>query len=231
MNSTKKKKIIKRNIIMLSIATAIAMVCAVPVLGWFTRQRRMSTFAKVKSPTALNIGAGNKEDSVYIDLGDIDVEDSMVTSKSFVFCVYSDENKGNYKLQLAHTTNIPFTYKIYSARATDDENQATVTYVSQEDSNTYYYKKGEEIQGAYLNKQADKQIANENKHNDTYGDYNNVQINAEPLYWQNTSPINPVGIENESGFVDYYILELSWTTGEIKNDKETDIVYLTAGMV
>lgn len=231
MNSTKNNKKFKTNMIMLCIATAIAIVCAVPVLGWFTKQRRMSTLAKVKPPTALNIGAGNKEDSVYIDLGDIDVEDSQVTSKSFVFCVYSDENKGSYKLQLAHTTNIPFTYKIYFASATDDQNEATVTYVSKENTNTYYYKKVKEIQGAYLNKQADKQIANENKHNDTYGDYNNVQINAEPLYWQNTSAINPIGNQGENGFVDYYILELSWKTGNLKNDKETDMVYLTAGMV
>ena len=56
-----------------------------------------------------------------------------------------------------------------------------------------------------------------------------VQKNAEPLYWQNTDPIEHQA--SELSFVDYYILEVSWDSTQVVNDKETDMVYLTAGMV
>ena len=84
--------------------------------------------------------------------------------------------------------------------------------------------------GKFLNTD-DSKIANSSLHDKSYGEYNSVQKNAEPLYWQNTDPIQPTVGANDTSFVDYYILEVSWNSATIQNDKETDIVYLTAGMV
>ena len=68
-----------------------------------------------------------------------------------------------------------------------------------------------------------------NKTKKSYDEYTFVQKNAEPLYWQNTNPIEHQAAE--LNFVDYYILEVSWNSADVSNDKETDIVYITAGMV
>lgn len=75
---------------------------------------------------------------------------------------------------------------------------------------------------------ATEKKADDSLHKESYDSYKNVQENAEPLYWQ-SDEIQP---ENNSGqgFVDYYILEISWND-DVRNDKETDMVYLTAGIV
>ena len=35
-------------------------------------------------------------------------------------------------------------------------------------------------------------------------------------------------IHNNEEFLDYYVIHVSWKKGEVHEDKETDIVYLTA---
>ena len=74
-------------------------------------------------------------------------------------------------------------------------------------------------------------IANGTYHEKTYGAYGSqfVQKNAEPLYWQSSPAITPAAAGNM--FTDYYILEVSWDSDKVTNNKETDMVYLTAGMV
>ena len=228
-----KKKSNKKRLLIAAVSLTVLLVMSIPVLAWFTNQRRLDTMAKIQSPTTLNIGAGNKEDSAYIDLGGIDVEGEE-TSKDFVFCVYSDTTKGNYKIQLAHTTNIAFTYKIYRASVFDENGgdvTGKITYVDTKNK-THYYTKGNIVDGSYLNQDNTTGIANKTKHTETYDSYgeNYVQKNAEPLYWQNNTSITPSNTE-ATGFVDYYILEVSWEKDKVENNKETDMVYLTAGMV
>ena len=208
------------------ISLAVLLVTAVGVYAWFTNQKSLATITRVNAPMALSIGAGAKEDSKYIDMGGIDVS-GETKKKDFVFCVYSDETVGNYKIQLAHTTNIPFDYTVY--KATESNENGDVLYVDKSNTN-HYYTKGAEISGAYLNqKEADK-IANDTLHDKSYGTYSSVQKNAEPLYWQSGSiaPLQPT--ETNTGFVDYYILEVS-SEENVPADKETDIVYITAGIV
>ena len=220
----------KKRLLIGAVTLTFLMAVSVPVFSWFTTQRKLATMTKINSPTTLTIGAGNKEDSSNIDLGGIDVEGDD-TKKDFIFCVYSDETKGKYKIQLAHTTNIAFTYKIYQATVFDaDGGDVTgkVTYMDTTKT-THYYTKGTQIAGGYLNQDGGTLIANDTKHEETYGEYDNLQKNAEPLYWQNTDPIFPTS--DGTGFVDYYVLEVSWEKGTVTNDKETDMVYLTAGMV
>ena len=61
-------------------------------------------------------------------------------------------------------------------------------------------------------------------------DKSKVQVNNEPLYFlaeengvKVMRPRNIIGNE----FIDYYVIHVSWKAGEVHEDKETDIVYLT----
>ena len=132
----------------------------------------------------------------------------------------------NYKLQIAHTTNIDFTYTVFPAQ--EQQGSGDVEYVDEDGTAHYYSKSGSAASGKYLNLGSDGKKADDSLHKESYDSYKNVQENAEPLYWQ-SDEIQP---ENNSGqgFVDYYILEISWND-DVRNDKETDMVYLTAGIV
>ncbi|MGN1090197.1 MAG: hypothetical protein ACI4Q6_07325 [Huintestinicola sp.] len=212
----------KRLLIWLSAAILI-IAGSSTAYAWFTNQRKLATITKVNAPAALIIGAGAKESSLNINIGGIDVEDES-KKKNFVFCVYSDETVEDYKLQLAHTTNINFVYSIYKA----DEVSVSGDAEYEDESGTihYYAKNGGALAGGYLN-QAEK-IADMSLHDRSYDSYDNVQKNAEPLYWQTENVITPAQ-NNPPGFLDYYILEISWGE-DVINNKETDMIYITAGM-
>lgn len=227
MSKNAKGKFNKKLLISAEIALIVMLAVSVTAFAWFTNQRKLDTITKISSPISLKIGAGAREDSANIDMGGIDVT-NPAKKKDFVFCVYSDETVANYKIQLAHTTNVAFTYKIYHA-SESEQSQITgdfVVYVD-ESSNSHYYAKGTELAGGYLNRNSETGIADNTKHEITYGTYDKVQKNAEPLYWQNTGNITPT--MTDGVFTDYYILEVSWGDG-VSNNKETDMVYLTAGM-
>lgn len=205
--------------------TALIFAGSATAYAWFTYQLRLTTITKINAPTALIIGAGQKESSQNIDIGEINVEDEA-GKKDFVFSVYSDESVSNYKLQIAHTTNIDFTYTVFPAQ--EQQGSGDVEYVDEDGIAHYYSKSGSAASGKYLNLGSDEKKADDSLHKESYDSYKNVQENAEPLYWQS----NEIQPENNSGqgFVDYYILEISWND-DVRNDKETDMVYLTAGIV
>lgn len=239
----------------LKIAAAITGLAAVLILivtaayAWYSRTKSINTVTEIHTPTVLVIGAGNKEDIQQLNLGDIDVTEG--TYKDFVFCVYSDLSE-DYVLQLAHTTNIKFEYTIYKAgeiSAADaaghlSETSSVLTSGTESEyrnflrivpfigmTGDYYYDRGERLNGHFLNRDpADGFLAN--KKILSYESYDAFQKNANPLYWQSETVkydfINNTG--EDLGFCDYYILTLSWKPGEVKNDKETDIVYLTASL-
>lgn len=225
MKGKSVKKTKKKALIAAAVSLVVLLAASATAYAWFTTRRQLDTITRISSPVLLKIGAGHKEDSSNIDMGGIDVTDSA-KKKDFVFCVYSDETVGDYKIQLAHTTNIAFSYTIYRADEYDSpQTSLDVVYVDKSDV-SHYYKKGTELTGKYLNKSAEG-TANNSLHEKSYGSYNNVQKNAEPLYWQNDDKITPT--PQEGTFVDYYILEVSWGE-DVINNKETDMVYLTAGM-
>ncbi|MGN0577843.1 MAG: hypothetical protein ACI4J4_04405 [Ruminiclostridium sp.] len=222
MNRKNKTGAYRKPLIIGAAALAAVAALSVTVYAWFTNQRRLDAITKINAPTSLSIGAGAKEDSVYIDMGGIDVEAG--NEKYFVFCVFSDTTAGNYKIQLAHTTNIGFNYEIYKSEDNGTAESYTVLYTDQS-GGAHYYTKGDKLDGRYINMDPVTLIAGDAYHEKSYGNYSQVQENAEPLYWQSDI------IEKTAGtsFVDYYILRVSWTAG-VKNDKETDMVYITAGM-
>lgn len=220
------KKMNKKKKIQLVTAAVLtmALLVALPLYAWFTRTRSIAMTTQINAPTQLYITAGNKESVANLEMGNIDVESG--TYKDFVFGV-SGKDVSKYQIQLAHTTNIPFTYTIYRAQSANEGDSDTVEYYSKEQGVSFYYTKvGDVISGEYLNQSDTSEIlANKSQHSKSYDDYSNVQKHAEALYWQSNA--QAVENSNSDGFVDYFIVRVSWDGQAIENNKETDMVYLT----
>lgn len=190
-----------------ALVAAVGMLASVGTFAWLRYTRSLHTVTLVQIPTLSLKGAST--DTLVMDIGDIDVESSG--KKENVFRVTAGIDT-NYIIQLAHTTNIPLTYTIYPVEE-GGSNQVV------EGNVTYSY--GTPLAGGYLN-QDSSGLANSSLHSETYGSYQNVQKNAEPLYWQSD-------VQTSDGEDTYYVLVISWGSG-LKNDKETDMIYLTVGM-
>ena len=242
--------------LVVSFLLTVAVLIAVPVLAWFSNQRRIATMAKINSPAKLSIRSGFYEDIIHFQMSGINVGDGTAAgSQSFVFCV-EGEDIANYNIQIAHTTNINFTYTLFKAHS---NSQGEVVYVD-ENGIEHRYSKAEifgadptkPAYGGYINGETidGRLVANSNYTEQSYdsADYNNhIQKYAEPLYWQTLTAINAFD-EDESHvsyneyntfhpdapsdrkFLNFYILEVSWGIGTFPNgnDKETDLIYITA---
>ena len=206
-----------------AVVSAALVLLAVPVLAWLYMQRSMETITEIKKPEILSIKAGDMQDIEQLELGTIDVSGDQ-RSKDVVFCVYSAEAGKSYYLQLAHTTNIGFTYSIYRASMAAKGGDI-ITYLGKQ------YAKDDLLSGKYLNLAEDKKHATKDYHATTYETYDNVQQAAEPLYWksdeQETLPDKQQDATGEF-YVNYYILHISWDK-TVQNNKETDMLYLMAG--
>lgn len=205
-----------------AVVSAALVLLAVPVLAWLYMQRSMETITEIKKPEILSIKAGDMQDIEKLELGTIDVSGDQ-KSKDVVFCVYSAEAGKRYYLQLAHTTNIGFTYSIYkSSPPTEDGN---ITYLGKQ------YKKGDLLSGRYLNRADDGKHATKDYHKTTYREYDKVQQAAEPLYWKSDVQEKLLDTQQDATgefYVNYYILHISWNE-TVQNNKETDMIYLMAG--
>lgn len=220
----KKKWSTKKNWAVTAIAMALLALLIVPVFGWMYMERSMETMTKINIPYALKLGAGNTRPIQELELSNIDVSGEQ-KYKDIVFCVYSSQENREYDLQLAHTSNIGFTYNIY--HASRDEN-GSVNYLKEN------YSQGADLKGSYLNKQDGSKYATDRFHETTYDSYNSVQISAEPLYWKTTEKqtLNKTTsaittIDEDTYYVDYYILRISWDD-TVQNNKETDMIYIMA---
>ena len=221
--SHKSWSVRKKRAILAVVAAALALL-VIPVFAWLYMQRSMETITKVNMPYALLIGAGDAKPIQQLELSNIDVSGTQ-KYKEVVFCVYSEKSSKSYYLQLAHTTNIGFTYEIYKASRPAAETSAgdVVSYLGKQ------YIKGEPLAGSYLNKDGNSGNATSTYHNITYGEYNSVQKSAEPLYWKTTSQETlPKEKDDTTYYVNYYILHISWDEN-VQNNKETDMIYLMAG--
>ena len=216
----------KNRAVFAAVLAALALL-AVPVLAWLYMQRSMETITKINMPNALLIGAGDAKPIQQLELGNIDASETN-RYKDVVFCVYSEKRSLNYYLQLAHTTNIGFNYQIYKAELRDD---GELNYLDKK------YRKGVLLVGNYLNEDSKPGYANDAYHATTYpnsngnqsGSYNNVQKSAEPLYWKSTSKeILPDKKDTTGYYVNYYILHITWNE-TVKNNKETDMIYIMGG--
>ena len=198
----------------------------------------MTTTAWIKAPIVLDIRAGNNQDIKYLDMGNIEVGEGKDGSKDYVFCVYG-KPVDNYSLQLAYTTNIAFHYDVYRADLVEN-GSGTVVFESPNNKAAFNMVGNPVISGLSMNeiKKNNESLEKYQSHDLSYGDEkkenivdkSKVQVNNEPLYFlaeengvKVMRPRNIIGNE----FIDYYVIHVSWKAGEVHEDKETDIVYLT----
>lgn len=134
-----------------------------------------------------------------------------------------------------------------------------VTVGETESNKVYYYPKMALLTGEYINlktdsgenlgmKPGDDAGGMKSVHNESYKQSgnsvysaDNVQKNAEPLYWhselidllaldENDDPtIDTMSdVEKDEGdFTRYYVLHIDWAGKGLRNNKETDMVYIT----
>lgn len=141
----------KVQLIVASLLTLVLLV-GIPTYAWFSLSSRVETLTKIKAPTTLDIKAGHAYSVQYVDLSDIDVTKNLeggVGHKDYIFAVKAGSSSA-YDIQLAHTTNIPFTYTLYRAEELGDSttlnsepsgNVATFEYRGEgvQTAITYYY--------------------------------------------------------------------------------------------
>ena len=241
----------KTEFIIAASLTAILFV-SFPVYAWFSYSRNLETLTKIKEPGGIIIRAGKSDASakdadpiVNFEMKEIDIEDiAEGKSAQYVFSVKTGEYNSKYHLLLAHTTNIPFTYSIYNAsNATDTENEDCIAYHPKDDtSKITYYKKDSEINLLplnYDNGQYGRNIAVKtgDYYNYTYERNDTPEIYAVPVYLKTEKPQKH--FESAKDSYDYYILEIKWDSNAVGNEafekwntavnnKETDIIYITA---
>ena len=96
-----------------AILFTVGIILTIPVYAWFSHRRQVAELQKVKTPDLLFISAAYTEDVKYFEIPSIDVADENNTKNRQVFAfAVAGEYVSGFTLQLAHTTNIPFTYKI-----------------------------------------------------------------------------------------------------------------------
>ena len=239
MNSEYKKQ--KKKLIVSCVALLVSGLLLVISYAWFYMQREMSTAAWIKAPIVLDIRAGNNQDIKYLDMGDIEVGDGTAGYKDYVFCVYG-KPVDNYSLQLAYTTNIAFHYDVYRANLAEN-GSGEVTFESPKNTATFDIVGDKPVISGLSMKEIEekgKSPAKYQSHALSYGDEkkenivdkSKVQKNNEPLYFlaeeNGVKVMKPRNILQNNEFLDYYVIRVSWKAGEVHEDKETDIIYLTA---
>ena len=235
-NTENKKK--NRKLILSGAALVISALLLVVSYGGFYIQREMTTTAWIKAPIVLDIRAGNNQDIKYLDMGNIEVGEGTAGSKDYVFCVYG-KPVDNYSLQLAYTTNIAFHYDVYRADLVEN-GPGDVVFESPENKATFNKVGNPVISGLSMNeiKENNESPTKYQSHALSYGDEkkesivdkSKVQVNNEPLYFlAEENGVNVMRPRNiiDNEFIDYYVISVSWKAGEVHEDKETDIVYLT----
>ena len=254
--SEKIRKNKKKTILLINLAVWGLIATFVAVYAWFFYTRQLETLTWIKTPIQLDIRSGNNHDIAYLDMGSIDA-DTPDHTVEYVFSVYG-EPVDIYSLQLAYTTNIPFYYEIYRANlssesaehAENTESSRTVTFTytedNQEKTETFIYnpKDNPVISAKPLNQLTENEIQVHQSHDLSYGDDKGenavnksaVQSNAEPLYWlareKGLNVLQPEHTGTTSSgnkyFCDYFVIKIYWDPDTVINNKETDMVYLTA---
>lgn len=208
-------------------------------LAWFRHLQQLNTVALVQIPSRITLSGPNRSELQKISLEltpDDEIKgDGKVTIRR-VFCI---ESTADFWLEVIRTTNIEgMDIKIYPVKATNSDLDSG-TVKGNDGLNTYYYTPETNfLEGSYLNKVADQYLAIQKGndgtlHGENYVDGDEVQKNAEPLYWRTgtVQKYDDQEYSQEDTTDDgikmryrYYVMELSWDT----TDQETDMVYLLA---
>ncbi len=221
----------------------IAFLIALPVYAWFASNKNLETLTKIQEPGDIIIRSGRaiKADEadpiVNFEMQDIDIEAiSSGTPQRFVFSVMPGSYNAHYDLQLAHTTNIPFTYTIYRATeidvaglTADEINSRIKEPSSSATALTLYHPRGDTTKKTYYQiKDSAITLTPLNQDDGAYGRYlavndddyydktykgtDDPELYAVPMYLQTTGN-NYITHPDGVGDYDYFILELGWDEG------------------
>lgn len=109
----------------LAAVLTVSVITAIPVLAWFNHQRKIAEMQKIKTPELLYISAAYAEDAKFFSIPSINVDpDTNPAHRQLFPFAVAGEYVSSFTLQMAHTTNVPFTYKIYEAEVYDSEEAA-----------------------------------------------------------------------------------------------------------
>lgn len=111
------KKLPAKKLFQLTAALFMTLItlASIPVLAWYNHQRQIAEIQKIRTPDLLYVSAACAEDVKYFDMSGIDIgrEDSNDPELQLFPFAVAGEYVNSFTLQLAHTTNNPFVYKIY----------------------------------------------------------------------------------------------------------------------
>ena len=112
-----------------ALVLTLCIAVVLPVYAWFTEQRKAAEMYKIQYPNSLFINAAHREDRMYFDLDELNVDDYFKAAdgtpttyqgktekdhRLYAFSV-SGEGTTRFILQLSHTNNNELNYKIYEA--------------------------------------------------------------------------------------------------------------------
>lgn len=150
---------IQKGALIIAMFLTIAVMITVPVVAWFTNQKKVAELYKIKYPNSLYLNAAQREDQEYFEMDTVDITEYQVDRngnyitdengvalsidhKDYVFAV-SGSNTDYFTLQLAHTNNNLFTYQIYEATQYDtyddvpaEKKDTCIHYQTHADSHT-----------------------------------------------------------------------------------------------
>lgn len=226
----------KVQLVVAFIITVVLFISA-PTMAWFSYQRRIAKIMKIESPNVLYLNSAHREDAVNFEVKGINADEKIVddygntvlyntsgivdmehgepkniTHKDFVFNV-TGEAVDTFTIQLAYTTNNPFTYELYAANEYTSSQAAShkmangeAVLVEYKLTQTTLNSELPAISGTQYNLDvtppdslyymidtacrdskatSGKYVGRYlNKSSDTYPGYSNVQENAYPTYWQ-----------------------------------------------
>lgn len=242
----KRQSVSKRIQIVAASICTIALMVGAPAAAWFSFQNQIDAMTRVNEPPVLTLASGGKDAIECFELRNINVDmkdKSGEYRKDFVFSVEPGKIT-TYDLQLAHTTNIPFTYSLY--RAVSDDN-GPVVYVAEEMKNEKNVEYHYTISGGNLLETVPDYNPDDGKTGrflgiedtlpedwKTYNQNDIVDLYAIPLY---SIARDIERITDETDGRDYFVLRVEWNVTDSASDdywnyafnnKETDIIYLSA---
>ena len=229
----------KRKLIASASVTAVVLALVIGLsYAWFFNQSNIATLISIAPPAPIAIKGphGNSLTSLDLNYTEEDKKGDTVTIRR----VISIENDGSkHRIEIVHTTNLQgLTFKLYAANEVSEGTEGILS----EDNFKYKYDSTSPIAGSYINAAAESNgyksaVENSNsEHKWNYGEYENVQKHAEPIYWITSSALEASENNVSSGALEgesteentkcltYYVLEISW----IEKTKETDIFYVLA---